>query len=69
MPWYRIYASHGPGHQSNYEDYSYFERPLTTDAKRRVWEGHAQSLDCATGGVELARGLPAHILENKIVGA
>jgi hypothetical protein len=69
MPWYRIYASHGPGHQSNYEDYFYFERPLTKAAKQLVWEGHAQPLNWPVGGVERVKGLPAHILESKIVGA
>lgn len=70
MPWYLIYANHGPGHQSRSESYRYFEKPLKTrDEKRAVWEDEMGTLYNPIGKVLLVDGLPAHVLDSKMIGA
>lgn len=70
MPWYLIYANHGPGHQSRSESYRYFEKPLKTrDEKRGVWEEEMGTLYDPIGKVIAVDGLPAHVLDAKMVNA
>jgi hypothetical protein len=70
MPWYRIYANHGPGHQSSTEFYRWYEKPLDTKDKRKeAWEEEfAYNYDWPIGDVELCDKLPQHIHDNKIKG-
>ena len=69
MPWYRIFANHGPGHQSSTEVYHFFEKPLNTKERRDdAWEevfGYGE-YDDPSGGVELCDKLPQHIHDSKI---
>lgn len=67
MPWYRIFANHGPGHQSSSEFYSFFEEPLTTkESRESAWQDAFDRYDDAIGDVELVDKLPHHIREQKI---
>jgi hypothetical protein len=67
MPWYRIFASHGPGHQSSDEFYRWYETPLDTkEDKKNAWDVAFESYDNATGDIELCDRLPHHIREEKI---
>lgn len=70
MPWYRIFASHGPGHQSSSEHYRWFEKELDKQGKEDAWEEifANERYDWPIGDVEQVRGLPAHILEGKMSG-
>jgi hypothetical protein len=71
MPWYRIFANHGPGHQSSTEFYRWYEEALATKQQREdAWEeafGDGR-YDWPIGDVELCDRLPHHIREQKIEG-
>lgn len=69
MPWYRIYAHHGPGHQSNAEFYDFYEAKLNPGERQEAWRRRFEfngNFDSPVGGVKLMKGLPAHILGYKI---
>jgi len=67
MPWYRIFANHGPGHQSSTEFYCWYEKALDTKESRKdAWEESFERYDDAIGDVELVDRLPHHIREQKI---
>jgi hypothetical protein len=69
MPWYRIFANHGPGHQSSTEFYCWYEKPLDTKEKRKeAWETAFDDVryDWPIGDVELVDKLPQHIHDEKI---
>jgi len=67
MPWYRIFANHGPGHQSSDEKFRYFDHVLTAKQRKEEWEEiFAYNYNYPIGDVELLKGLPEHILTNKI---
>jgi hypothetical protein len=69
MPWYRIFANHGPGHQSSTEFYRWNDEPLTTKQQREdAWQEAFERYDDAIGDVELCDRLPHHIREQKIEG-
>jgi hypothetical protein len=71
MPWYRIFANHGPGHQSTTEYYHWHDKPLVTKEDRKeAWESVFDDprYDWPIGDVELCERLPQHILDEKIVG-
>jgi hypothetical protein len=71
MPWYRIFADHGPGHQSSTEFYRFYSAPLDTKQKRRdVWEEVFDDgrYDYPIGDVELCEKLPQHIYDEKVSG-
>lgn len=71
MPWYRIYANHGPGHQSSTEFYRWFEKPLATKESRKdAWEGIFDDgrYDWPIGDVERVDRLPQHIYDEKVSG-
>jgi hypothetical protein len=70
MPWYLIYANHGPGHQSRRESYLYFENPLKTrDQKKEIWECEMGTLYDPIGDVKEVAGLPAHMLKGRIAAS
>lgn len=72
MPWYRIFASHGPGHQSSTEFYRWYEQSLDTEEKKKAaWEAEFDNghyFDWPIGDVELCGGLPQNIFEEKVEG-
>ena len=68
MPWYRIFASYGPGHQSSDEHFRWYEKTLDTPAAQEAWreifeDGH---YDWPVGGAELLAKLPQHIHDEKV---
>lgn len=71
MPWYRIFASFGPGHQSSSEHYRFFEKPLDRAGKKDAWEELFDDgrHDWPIGDVELVDSLPQHIHEGKVESA
>jgi len=71
MPWYRIHANHGPGHQSHMEFFDWFDKPLDKKGRKAAWDNRFDTgrYDWPIGGVELMKGLPANVLEDKIAGA
>ena len=69
MPWYRIFANHGPGHQSSSEHYRFFAEPLRTkEQKKEAWEEIFASYDYdwPIGDVELVEKLPQHIHDQQV---
>jgi len=68
MPWYRIHAMCGPGHQSNFETYYHSAKPLTKDEKADLWEDTMRSNDVhnAAGEVDVVRKLPKKVREEKV---
>jgi|SRR5271157_1412757 len=69
MPWYHIYASHGPGHQSYTDKYRYFEKPLSKEEKKNVFENDMGGYYDPIGKVIEIKALPEHIHELKVIGA
>src|SRR5271157_2547413 len=69
MPWYRIYAMHGPGHQSDSEFFRWYDAPLTAGDKSDVFSDVFDHYDDAIGDVELVAKLPQHIHDEKVSAA
>lgn len=71
MPWYRAFASHGPGHQSSTEFYRFYFDALDTKQKRKdAWDDAFDngSYDCPCGDVELCEKLPQNVYDEKLAG-
>lgn len=68
MPWYRIFASHGPGHQSSSEHYRWFDKELDEQGRKDAWDEifANERYDWPIGNVDKVKGLPAHILDGKL---
>ena len=60
MPWYRLYADHGPGHQGQSEKYEFYGDGWDEESLRELWQDwcHKDFLDDAIGDVELVKELP-----------
>ncbi len=56
--WYRFYCHSGPGHQSMWEQYHWFETPLSEEEKEQLWEEFFYERDYPIGGVEEIEELP-----------
>ena len=69
MPWYRIYANHGPGHQSSSEVYRWVEKPLSNEQRGEVWDNEMGTLDDPIGKVVEVKSIPEHIFEHKVSAA
>jgi hypothetical protein len=66
MPWYRIHANHGPGHQSSTEHYHYSKTPINKVLQESMWHDYFDNYDWPIGDCELVTSLPEHILASKI---
>ncbi len=65
MPWYKIEANTGPGHQSHFLDYVWRDKRLTKRKKQELFED-ALAHRNATGTVTAVRRLPAKVRDRKI---
>lgn len=68
MPWYKIYASHGAGHQGYDEEYEYSKERLDKPEKELLWNAFVQKggwFNCS-GDVKYVRKLPEEIRLKKI---
>jgi len=66
MPWYRVYARLGPGHQTTWEDYRYSEKFLSSLERHMLWRQICGDWDSAIGKVKLVYSVPANVIEDKI---
>jgi len=67
MSWYRVFASHGPGHQSSSEFFQFAAKKLSAQGQKDLWHElfDGDSYDWLVGGVEHLNGLPEHVLASK----
>lgn len=70
MPWYRVFAHHGSGHQSHTQEYVWDDRKLDPAEHQVLFENICQSLGLSNpiGGVQLLRKLPKDVWERKMAG-
>ena len=66
MPWYKIEANTGPGHQSHYLNYVWQDEKLTRSEREDLFESELQHRD-AIGTIVAVRRLPAKVRDHKIV--
>lgn len=68
MAWYKLHASHGPGHQSSDEEYRWYDGKMDEALKREIWEDWCADLrlDWPIGDMKLVRKLPQEVRERKI---
>lgn len=66
MPWYHIYASHGPGHQSSSGYYRWYDEKLSPDEEKEIFEDLFRGCDWPIGKVVLLKALPVDIKQSKI---
>lgn len=59
MPWYRVEAWCGPGHQSHSVHYHFSLRRLKESQKKEIWDSEFEGRDAACGKVVRIRALPA----------
>jgi hypothetical protein len=63
MPWYLVYARHGPGHQSMTSEVKWSEDELSDEVRKSLWEdvfGNCQ-YDWPVGDCIKLNGLPADV--------
>jgi hypothetical protein len=70
MPWYKIFARHGPGHQSNSTFYEWRDRLLDRSGRKALWQDYFANYeyDYPIGQVRLIAKLPEDIHRSKIIG-
>jgi hypothetical protein len=66
MPWYKLRATHGPGHQSTHEEYFYTITKLTKEFKQDEWIERTEHLDYPIGDIKEIKFLPEDIKLQKI---
>lgn len=67
MPWYRMQARYGPGHQSGGNPiYFWAGHRLNRDEKQMYFDDTYQEHDWPIGGIRLVRKLPKRVIEQKI---
>jgi len=70
MPWYKMHASFGPGHQSSETDYWWRKDILTEEQKENLWEdfvdGSPYVMENPVGKCEQVDVLPTDIKAEKI---
>lgn len=70
MPWYRIFAKHGPGHQSFTEVYRFFEKKMLREEKKEAWDTvFDYGFEYPIGNVQLVKALPQHIYDRQVESA
>ena len=65
MPWYKIEANTGPGHQSHFLDYVWRDKRLTKQEKQELFEDALAHSD-AIGSINAIKQLPAKVRDQKI---
>lgn len=71
MPWYKLSADHGPGHQSSIVEYKYLLAPIQKKYLREVledWEYH-RGLDNPISKIVRITRLPKDQLEHELITA
>ena len=66
MPWYKIEADTGPGHQSHYTNYVWQDKRLTHKEKVELFDDEFRDRE-AIGTIITVRRLPAKVRDHKIV--
>jgi hypothetical protein len=68
MPWYKVFADHGPGHQSHTEFYTFERETLKEDSREALWQDHFDTgrYEWPIGGVKLVKKLPEQIRVSKL---
>lgn len=66
MPWYKIEAWCGPGHQSHSVYYHFSRRRLKGPQKKELWEAKFEGRDAALGKVIRVNTLPAQVHQSKV---
>lgn len=69
MPWYRIWADCGPGHQSHAHYYHYSTKALDKDSKRALFEHYLGDHDDAIGDVDEVELIPELEKESQLLRA
>lgn len=66
--WLKIYAMHGPGHQSETEEYVWREKKPSPNERQEMFENMAERhyLNNASGKVTLVKVLPEKVRQEKI---
>lgn len=65
MPWYHIYADHGPGHQSHTQFYQWYDEKLSRQEARDQFEAIFADKRWPVGHVTLLQKLPIDVLISK----
>jgi hypothetical protein len=66
MPWYRMKAQYGPGHQSGDFRYFWSGHRLSHEEKQGVFENAYREHDWPIGCVRMVKALPKRVIERKI---
>lgn len=66
MPWYKFYASHGPGHQSETIFYRWYDEVLNKDLRDEFWQDAFRENEWPIGGVRLCAKLPEKVHREEI---
>ncbi len=66
MPWYKIEAHTGPGHQSRYLNYVWRDKRLAGQEALLLFEDELEHRTDAVGSVVAVRRLPAKVRGQKI---
>lgn len=66
MPWYKVEARTGPGHQSHYLNYLWQDKRLTRQEALSLFEDELRHRANPVGSVVAVRRLPAKVRDQKI---
>jgi hypothetical protein len=66
MPWYKLQASYGPGHQSGHTTYKFSDTTLTEEERRDILDREFADRDWPIGTVIALKGLPRDIKIKKM---
>ena len=63
MPWYKISAQHGGGHQGYTYFYRWFDRRMSKYEKESLWEDLFRNTNNAIGNVEQVKTVPEYMVK------
>lgn len=66
MSWYKCEARHGPGHQSHSVFYEWYDKPLSKEEKKFLFEDVFGDKEWPIGGIRAVGRLPEKVRQNKI---
>jgi hypothetical protein len=61
VPWYKFYATHGPGHQSETVFYRWYDEVLSSDLRNEFWQDEFRDREWPVGYVRRVPRLPRSV--------
>ena len=66
MPWYKLTADHGPGHQSTTKEYFWVSRPLSKGEKEDYFDYYCSDMESPIAEIQMVKKLPEKVKKEQL---